>query len=121
MASAFKFELSQRVMVPGALNIQAVVSGRMEFVTSEPTYQLRWLDGHLDIQEECFKQAELVAAQGAVPSDLVRRETVRNIAPGRRVLRTGDVVAFGDQKYRLSDYDLSKPARKRAKKRGRRR
>ena len=44
MSKAFKFNLSDRVMVPGLVNAQGVIHSRTERTNNEPDYSLLYLD-----------------------------------------------------------------------------
>lgn len=64
---AFKFKLSQPVMVPGESGVQGRVSGRTEFVGQPNIYQVIWLDAKLGVQSKVCTEDELIGAWGIVP------------------------------------------------------
>lgn len=59
---SFKFELRQRVTLPGIPgSIQAQVVGRGEDLIHEPQYRLAWTEGVMR-SEKCFAESEIVLA-----------------------------------------------------------
>ena len=62
--SAFKFDIGERVFVPGTI-CQGIVTGRAEFRGKEPEYGVSWLDDDLAVQERGFKQSKLDEANEA--------------------------------------------------------
>lgn len=59
---SFKFDLRQRVTLPGNPSVQAIITGRGEDVHSEPLYRLAWVDGDHGVHDTAHTETDIVMA-----------------------------------------------------------
>lgn len=118
----FRFNMGQRVVVPGTKGLQGIIIGRKEFLDPnwQPDYEIRWLGDDARITSDTCPQDVLERAQ---PGYVAALPMVAN-EPAPFVIKLGDRiftgVDFAGTGKRKRPKRKSKLKRKRTRSRSRR-
>lgn len=64
--SNFKFELGQRVLLPGERDVQGIVSARFEYLNQPNEYHVHWMQADMKLAHLLVSESILLAAQPIV-------------------------------------------------------